>query len=371
MKKNIILLTVLMLLVPSALIVAGGTQQTGAGTEEEIPEMTLRFATAFGPTVTSTVVIMKFEELVTEKTGGNVTFDNYIGGALLGVTNTMHGIRDGVADMGFDVVFDRGAQPLLNACARGSLNVTGDINAPVLAIHDIYNHSESLRKEFESNNVFPMFFNCSEPSIMWSKKPITSIDQIKGLRIRAPESMGFAFDLMGASVAALPPGEIYEALQRNTLDATLQPFNLGASLKYQEVAPYITDIGFGPGNTMPFLCNLDKWNSFPQKLRDILLECGKLAEQETINLTNDNNLKLIPSFLAEGGKAVANTDQLRKDIKAAIQPITNNQTLQEALKAGATEAKDLVPLFHKKIAEYEWKGPVKYEDPYQVILKRQ
>jgi hypothetical protein len=82
-------------------------------------------------------------------------------------------------------------------------------------------------------------------------------------------------------------------------------------------------------------------------------------------------LKLIPTFLAEGGKAVPNTDQLRKDIKAAIQPVTNNRTLQEALDAGAAEAKDLVPVFHKKIAEYEWKGPVKYEDPYQVILERQ
>ena len=127
---------------------------TGQGEELSadggIPEMKIRWASPFGATVISTKMFYRFEELVTKKTDGKITWDNYPGGALLDVTNVMHGVRDGIADMGCSVIFDRAAQPLTNSCVR-AVHLTDDIMATVYGIREMGDYAP-IYDEFRANN---------------------------------------------------------------------------------------------------------------------------------------------------------------------------------------------------------------------------
>ncbi|MGK7862459.1 hypothetical protein [Falsiroseomonas sp. E2-1-a4] len=52
----------------------------------------------------------------------------------------------------------------------------------------------------------------------WLKNPITSVDQLRGLRYRTVGLATDLFNAMGAAVTALPGGEIVPALERGVID---------------------------------------------------------------------------------------------------------------------------------------------------------
>jgi len=53
----------------------------------------------------------------------------------------------------------------------------------------------------------------------WFRKKLTSIDDLKGLKIRIPGIGGKVYASAGSAVVLLPPGDIYTALERGTIDA--------------------------------------------------------------------------------------------------------------------------------------------------------
>ncbi|MBN2404258.1 MAG: TRAP transporter substrate-binding protein DctP, partial [Coriobacteriia bacterium] len=352
------LLAVLLLMLPAG---TACTPSSGGG-DGDIPEMKLRWASHFAPTVISTMVFMRFEQLVTEKTGGKITWENYPGAALLDVTNTMHGVRDGIADMAFDVIFDRAAQPLGNACWR-SLHLTSDIMAPVYAMRELRDYAP-IMDEFKENNVWPVFWTCAEANVIFSTVPINNVDDLRKVKIRANESPGYAFTELGCSgVVSMGSGELYEALERGTIEAAIAPYNLGVSLKLYEVAPYLIDSGFGVHHTMPYIINYELWEGFPQSLKDIFIECGEIAEDETVQITNDANRANVDQVLAYGGVCCIDVGQDELARWADLmEPATNNDTLQAALDAGKPEAADAQALYAELVKKYIGTAPVQYAD---------
>jgi TRAP-type mannitol/chloroaromatic compound transport system substrate-binding protein len=68
--------------------------------------------------------------------------------------------------------------------------------------------------------VVPRPANATSPQMVgWFRKKINSVDDLKGLKIRIPGLGGKVYSKAGAAVVLLPPGEIYTALERGTLDA--------------------------------------------------------------------------------------------------------------------------------------------------------
>jgi TRAP-type C4-dicarboxylate transport system substrate-binding protein len=373
MKRKIFgmigLVAVLFLILPSVTAFAGGAKPKG-GEEGGIPEMKIRWASHFAPSVISTMVFMRFEELVTEKTDGKITWENYPGAALLDVTNTMHGVRDGIADMAFDVIFDRAAQPLGNACWR-SIHLTSDIMAPVYAMREMSDYAPIL-DEFKKNNVWPVMWTCAEANVIFSTVPIRNLKELSKVKIRANESPGYAYSLTGASVVSMDSGELYDALQRGTIDAAIVPYNLGVALKLYEVAPYLIDSGFGVHHTMPYIINYELWQSFPQELKDIFMECAKIAEDETVAITNAANRKNVDEVLAYGGVCCIDVgEKEHARWESVMEPATNNWTLQAAIKAGKPEAADAQALYQKTVKKYIGASPEAYEDPFYTQLAEQ
>ena len=54
----------------------------------------------------------------------------------------------------------------------------------------------------------------------WYRNPITSLDDLKGLKIRFSGLGGMVLNEIGASATLMAGGEIFAALEKGTLDAT-------------------------------------------------------------------------------------------------------------------------------------------------------
>lgn len=98
----------------------------------------------------------------------------------------------------------------------------------------------------------------------WFKKEINSLDDFVGLKMRIPGQGGDVLRALGGSAVALSGGEIYQALQTGTIDATewVGPWN-DYSLGFYREAPYYYGPGFHePGAALAVGVNRKLWDSF-------------------------------------------------------------------------------------------------------------
>ena len=97
----------------------------------------------------------------------------------------------------------------------------------------------------------------------WFRKEINSLDDLVGLKMRIPGQGGDVLRALGGSAIALSGGEIYQALQTGSIDATewVGPWN-DYSLGFHREAPYYYGPGFHePGASLAVGMNLTVWES--------------------------------------------------------------------------------------------------------------
>jgi TRAP-type transport system periplasmic protein len=121
-----------------------------------------------------------------------------------------------------------------------------------------------------------------------TRRPVRTVEDVKGLAMRAMGSHGDWFKEMGGSGVAMPMGETYLALQKGTVDGAFAPMETMKTFKFGEVAKYITILNV---TSTPYFCraiNWDKYNKLPADIQKIL----------------DNNLEFIT--MQTGANFVAN-----------------------------------------------------------------
>ncbi|MCL2913070.1 TRAP transporter substrate-binding protein [Shewanella corallii] len=106
----------------------------------------------------------------------------------------------------------------------------------------------------------------------WFRKEIKSIDDLKGLKMRIPGFAGEVISKLGASPVNIPAGELYTALERNTIDALewVGP-SLDLRMGFQKVAPFYYTGWHEPATELQFLINEKAFNSLPEDLQQILM----------------------------------------------------------------------------------------------------
>lgn len=114
----------------------------------------------------------------------------------------------------------------------------------------------------------------------WFRREIASADDVKGLKIRMVGLGAELFQRMGATALAIPPGDIYPALERGTIDAA--EFTSPGSdiqLGLWRVAPFYYAPGFNkPNGSSELLVNRTLWDGLPADLKGAI-EAASQAEQ--------------------------------------------------------------------------------------------
>ena len=111
--------------------------------------------------------------------------------------------------------------------------------------------------------------------VIVSKKPIKSIDDFQGVKIRAADIPVYirSLDALGGAVVTLNWGETYLALSQGIVDAVESPITNVPIMKFQEVAKNIT---FTKHLLQPasIVMNEKKFQSFPEDLQQVLINAA-------------------------------------------------------------------------------------------------
>lgn len=177
----------------------------------------------------------------------------------------------------------------------------------------------------------------------WFKKPINSLADLKGLKIRIPGFGGEVMAKVGANVNTVPVGELYLALETGTIDAVewVSPaYDLG--LGFYKVAKYYYTGWQEPNGETQFFINKDTYSKLPDDLQGIL--------RAAMNLVADNaNIKAF----YENSIAWSKMKTEYPDIEVRSFPDDVIKALKEASKELLQEQAQKDPLFAKILKSQE------------------
>ena len=108
----------------------------------------------------------------------------------------------------------------------------------------------------------------------WFRRPVESLDDLAGLKIRASGLGGAVYAKLGAAVVTLPPAQLYENLSSGALDAVefLGPFS-DAALGFYQAANHYYHPGFNkPNGAAEAIINQNSWENLAPHLRQIVTQ---------------------------------------------------------------------------------------------------
>jgi len=214
-RKNIGILVVLM---TAAVLLAVPTGQSVAA--DNVKKIVWK-SSGHGPASDpSQIYHDKLCNAITEATGGRLTVKPFVGGSIVPVYKELDAVDQGVLQMAYTCpMYNLDKWPAAGLISSRPGGLPGE------ALRTWFNYgggADLMNKMMEGYNVmtFPGALSpLPEEVFFHSKVKLDSLKDIKGLKARCMGDGGEILKRMGAATVIIPGGELYEAMQRGTIDA--------------------------------------------------------------------------------------------------------------------------------------------------------
>jgi TRAP-type C4-dicarboxylate transport system substrate-binding protein len=128
--------------------------------------------------------------------------------------------------------------------------------------------------EFPKTKVLAMWVH-DEGQIHTSHKHIKTLEDFKGLKLRAPSRLTTKLLLsLGASPVAMPITNVQDAISKGTVDGAMVPWDAATSFKLHDVAKYHTETPVSTPAlytvTLMFAMNQERYDKLPADLKAII-----------------------------------------------------------------------------------------------------
>jgi len=256
-----------------------------------------------------------FAKELAARTEGRLRVEEYPNSGLGGEVEMVKAMQAGTVDMGLIT-----GAPLPNFVPE-----VGAVNIPFLFTDAIHAQKAldgpigaELLAKFEAKDLVALAWGENGMRhITNSKRPITMPDDLKGLKLRLPQSpaMLAGFKALGADVAPLPFPELYAALETGRFDGQENPIATIAAAKFPKVQKYLTLSGhvYDPA---VFLVSKDAWEDFSPEDRDALKTAAKIGAAASRKAAAEAETKYVAQFKSEGMQVVEQVDKAKFAIAA-------------------------------------------------------
>jgi TRAP-type C4-dicarboxylate transport system substrate-binding protein len=242
----------------------------------------LRYASPYSPGHPFSRADKAWMEYVEQRSQGRLRIQPFWGGSLMDEAEGVRELAAGVADIAFvapiytraGMHFIRGQTPFYDGAVDMRLQ-----NRVFLTLWDTY---PQLRAELDA--VIPLVATGgSTQEVMTTNRPIRSLADLKGLRLRAPMEVTALLEKLGVDAEFMPMGEVYTALAKGTIDGVVAPQDTLRALRFAEVVKYCTVISLGRGAYYSRAMNRASWNRLPPELQTIIEESRAMWSDASIS----------------------------------------------------------------------------------------
>jgi len=208
---------------------------------------------------------------------------------------------NGVADLGLSCfAYTRGRFPVLEAFELPGITYNNSKVASQVAWEGVQQLNPA-----EVQDTKLMMVLATGPGDLMTKVPVKSLNDLRGLSIRATGLSAKTLETLGATPVAMPQSETYESLSKGVVKGNLGPVEVLKGWKNAEVTGYVTKTPF-LYNTLFFLTmNLDKWNSLSPDVQQAILDVNEQYFQDVaMGLWDKQNEDAIKWAVEEKGNQI-------------------------------------------------------------------
>lgn len=171
------------------------------------------------------------------------------------------------------------------------------------------------------------------------RKEISTLEDLKGLKMRIPGFAGEVMAKLGIQVTNIAPGELYTALDRNTIDALewVGP-SMDINMGFHKIAPYYYTGWHEPASELQVIVNKRKFNKLPKDLQIILTTAIRVSAYDMYIQNYDMNATAWAKMKKEQPNIKVKT--FPKEIMDAMKKA--NQELREEMSAKSPLLKEVL-----------------------------
>jgi TRAP-type transport system periplasmic protein len=170
------------------------------------------------------------------------------------------------------------------------------------AIHDP-DYRDHLETMFLDKGLRVIGAIYNSPTVVFTLKPVTQLDQFKGLKIRtfASPMQVKPMELLGATPLPLALSEVVPALQSGGLDGLLVGMPILTAFKYYDIGKNITDLRFAEIVSVTVV-NEDWFQAQPKDVQDAIVAAGRAAEEAVFPWGVENVTRTYGLWSDNGGQ---------------------------------------------------------------------
>lgn len=269
---------------------------------QDYPELKLRFAHTYHPSTVQSQIDKWWADEIRKRSGGKIDIRIFWSEALGKQIEVLDVVGKGAAHFGVTITSFFPEKLPLNGVTN-SLPLAFKNPRQAQIIHtELVDNIPEMQEELKRNGVWPLFWHGLGEFRTLCTKPITKLEQYRGLKIRSyGQYVPRLWQALGANPVTAFPAEIYEGLQRGLLDCSYFPHDLALSFKLHEVAKYASTANFGAITTWPIFVNYKFWQSLPENVRQLIVKVSDEAaemDRQTIVKTDRDSLQ---EMMKKGG----------------------------------------------------------------------
>lgn len=231
-------------------------------------EIELTYSTTYSPTHPYGQADEAWIARIEEQTNGRVHITPFWGGALINSREGIDELAAGVADISYIAPIYASSGYDLSRLTPQFFYGYGD----ALQVLDIYLGLWAEYPQFadELDGVKVLAYNVGTPMhLMLREKPVNTLADLQGLRIRSAVDYVNALAANGAEGVTMPMTETYPSLQRGVLDGVIAPYEALKSLSFAEVIHYYSELPHSRGAYPSRAMNGDAWAALPEDIQQV------------------------------------------------------------------------------------------------------
>jgi len=159
--------------------------------------------------------------------------------------------------------------------------------------------------------------NAGQELGLYSKKPRSTMEDFKGIKVRTPGWFMDILNRMGVNATAIPGPEVYLALERGIVDAA--EFSSPAityGMGFHEICKYVIEPGVHqPSAQMDLFINQKKWDELPDDFKAIVEICAAETDAWFYQYNEIANMKAIKMLKEAGVEFVKMSPEARNEFR--------------------------------------------------------
>lgn len=308
----------------ASIAMAGLLLPAGIGQAADIQKRTLKFAHMNTLDHPQGQGVLKFAELVSQKSGGKITVKPFPGGVLGGDLQNVSALQGGTIDL-----------TVLNAgLLVGIVKEFGIFDLPFM-----FNDEKDADAVMDGPFGQKMFAMLPEKGLVglgyWelgfrnvtnNKRPVTKLEDFPGIKLRVLQSPVFidTFNALGANTVPLPWPEVYTALEQKVVDGQENPVTNIQSASLFEVQKYLsmTKHIYSPQSCLISKKTWDKLSADERKIIQEAATEAKLFQRQVNREQMGKALAFVKTKMEVNEVAPAEVTKIREAVKPVVAKYT-------------------------------------------------